>query len=66
MLLTGHVVEEARDASMGVEFITSRRQQWVGSNLGNHISWHLCLNYLGKDCEEVGQLCNNTLLSRSW
>ena len=51
----GHVVEEERDASKGVEFLTSSRQQWATSNLGNHISWHLCLHYLGEKRKEMGR-----------
>ena len=51
----GHVVEEERDALKGVEFLTSSRQQWATSNLGNHISWHLCLHYLGEKRKEMGR-----------
>ena len=48
-------MEEERDASKGVEFLTSSRQQWATSNLGNHISWHLCLHYLGEKRKEIGK-----------
>ena len=48
-------MEEERDASKGVEFLTSSRQQWATSNLGNHISWHLCLHYLGEKRRELGK-----------
>lgn len=44
---TVHVIEETSDVSMGVELLTSTRDDWSGS-LQGHISWHLTLFYLGK------------------
>jgi len=43
----GHVIEEDRDASEGVGILTSTRDHWKDSGLGNHIAWHLCLYYFG-------------------
>ena len=45
----GHVIEEARPAEDGVQFLTSTRQDWAGCLLGGHISWHLTLYHLGKE-----------------
>ena len=43
-----HVVEESRDAEEGVELLERTRKDWESSILGNHISWHLALHYLGQ------------------
>lgn len=43
----GHVIEEDRDVKEGVQFLTSTRDHWKDSGLGNHIAWHLCLYYIG-------------------
>ena len=43
----GHVFEEDVGAEEGIKFMTSTRDNWKGSVLSNHISWHLCLYYLG-------------------
>ena len=48
-------MEEEHDASKRVEFLTSSHQHWATSNLGNHISWHLCLHYLGEKRKEIGK-----------
>ena len=48
-------MEEERDASKEVEFLTSSRQQWATSNLGSHISWHLSLHYLGEKRKKIGK-----------
>ena len=42
-----HVVEEEREAAEGVEFLTSCRHHWSDTTRVNHITWHLCLHYLG-------------------
>ena len=44
---TGHVIEEERETVSGVEFLTSSRENWKGSFLNGHITWHLALYYLG-------------------
>ena len=43
-----HVVEESRDAEEGVELLERTQKDWESSILGNHISWHLALHYLGQ------------------
>jgi len=43
----GHVIEEDRDVREGIGFLTSTRDHWKDSGLGNHIAWHLCLYYFG-------------------
>ena len=48
MASVGHVIEEERDAMVGVEFLTSSRQEWSSSFLNGHITWHLALHYLGR------------------
>ncbi|XP_065913134.1 tetratricopeptide repeat protein 38-like [Dysidea avara] len=65
----GHVIEEDRDVHEGVGFLTSTRDHWKDSGLGNHIAWHLCLYYfdLG-DTEAVlkeydGNLVNKVVSS---
>ena len=51
---TAHVIEEAREAKSGVEFLTTTRDDWKGSVFGCHITWHLTLYYFGKsDCVHV-------------
>jgi len=42
-----HVFEEDVGAKEGIKFLTSTRDNWKRSVLSNHISWHLCLYYLG-------------------
>lgn len=43
---SGHVIEEARPAEVGVELLTRTREDWLDSGIGGHIDWHLALNYL--------------------
>ena len=43
----GHVFEEDVGANEGIKFLTSTRDNWKGSLLSSHISWHLCLYHLG-------------------
>ena len=42
------MIEEARDAQSGVEFLTETRDDWKESVFGGHITWHLALYYFGK------------------
>ena len=49
----GHVIEEDRDVKEGVQFLTSTRDHWKESGLGNHIAWHLCLYYIGECLSRV-------------
>ena len=41
-------MEEERGAEIGIEFLTSHRNDWKDSILSRHIAWHLMLYYLGK------------------
>jgi len=41
-----HIIEEERDAEVGVEFLTSTREDWSSSSYGTHLTWHLTLHYL--------------------
>ena len=45
---TAHVIEEAREARNGVEFLTTTRDDWKDSMFGCHITWHLTLYYFGE------------------
>ena len=49
----GHVIEEDRDVEEGVQFLTSTRDHWKKSGLGNHIAWHLCLYYIGESTDDI-------------
>jgi len=42
----GHVIEEDRDVREGIGFLTSTRDHWKDSGLGNHIAWHLCIFFV--------------------
>eukprot|EP00731_Ephydatia_muelleri_P026041 Em0018g141a len=44
-----HVIEEERETVSGVEFLTSSRENWKGSYLNGHITWHLALYYLDQN-----------------
>ena len=44
---TAHVLEEAKEAREGIDFLTSYRPHWINSVYGGHITWHLTLYYLG-------------------
>lgn len=41
-----HVLEESKQPSDGIEFLTGSRSLWSVSIYGNHITWHLTLYYL--------------------
>ena len=43
-----HVMEEVKEAGEGVKFFTASREHWVSSVYGGHLTWHLCLYYLGQ------------------
>ena len=53
---TAHVIEEAREAKNGVEFLTTTRDDWKDSVFGCHITWHLTLYYFGEPVCPVGVL----------
>ena len=45
----GHVIEEAREPSSGIQILTGLRNDWKVTTLANHITWHLALLYLGQE-----------------
>ena len=44
----GHVYEETRPPEEGIEHMTTWKLHWIDSILSVHMTWHLCLFYLGE------------------
>jgi len=43
-----HLFEEDKDTKEGIKCLTSNRNNWEDAVNSHHISWHLCLYYLGR------------------